>query len=367
MKMRLLILIFVVFTFATCKKSITTEVANNISPVALQSSVIVAGLTQPWEIIYGPDDQLWITEKSGKISRVNPITKQIDVLITINDVVSIGEGGLLGMVLHPDFTSFPYVYVVYNYNASNGYREKVVRYTFTNNILSSPSILIQDIPASSIHNGSRLLISADKKLIMTTGDASNTSLSQNMNSLSGKVLRLNLDGTIPADNPFAGSYIYTLGHRNAQGLVFVGDKLFASEHGPSTDDEVNLIVKGRNYGWPNVNGFCDNPSETAFCTANNVAEPLINWTPTVAAAGLAYYNNNRIPQWKNSLLMTTLKASKIIQLKLNETQTKIENQTDFFGNEYGRKRAICVGKQGEVYFITGNGSDDKIVMVTPKS
>ena len=365
--MRSLILTLLFFSILSCKKSNTTvEPVNNI-PVELQSSVIVAGLVQPWEIIYGPDEQLWITEKLGKISKVNPVTKQITPIITINDVVSNGEGGLLGMVLHPDFITFPYVYVVYNYNSANGYREKVVRYTFANNTLTSPSILIQDIPASSIHNGSRLLISADKKLIMTTGDASNTSSSQNMSSLSGKILRLNLDGTFPTDNPFAGSYVYSFGHRNSQGLVFIGDKLFASEHGPSTDDEVNLIQKGRNYGWPNVNGFCDNPSETAFCSANNVVEPLINWTPTVAAAGLTYYNNNRIPQWKNSLLMTTLKASKIIQLKLNETQTTIESQTDFFGNEYGRKRAICVGKQGEVYFITGNGIDDKIVMITPKS
>lgn len=365
--MRVLVLILLVFTFVTCKKSNTPEEVVNTTPVDLQSTVIIAGLAQPWEIIYGPDEQLWITEKSGKISRVNPITKQITPLITINDVVSNGEGGLLGMVLHPDFATFPYVYVVYNYNSANGYREKVVRYTFANNTLISPSILIQDIPASNIHNGSRLLISADKKLIMTTGDAANTSLSQNMNSLAGKVLRLNLDGTIPADNPFTGSYIYTLGHRNAQGLVLVGDKLFASEHGPSTDDEVNLIVKGKNYGWPNVNGFCDIASETTFCAANNVAEPLINWTPTVAAAGLTYYNNSRIPQWKNSLLMTTLKASKIIQLKLNDTQTKIESQADFFATEFGRKRAICIGKQGEVYFITGNGSDDKVVMITPKN
>lgn len=365
--MRPLILTLLLFAFLACKKSNAPEEVINNTPVELQTSVIVAGLAQPWEIIYGPDEQLWITERAGKISRVNPLTKQITPLLTINDVVSIGEGGLLGMVLHPDFTTFPYVYVVYNYNSTNGYREKVVRYSFANNALTSPNIIIQDIPASSIHNGSRLLISADKKLIMTTGDAANTALSQNMNSLAGKVLRLNLDGTIPSDNPFAGSYIYSLGHRNSQGLVFVGDKLFSSEHGPATDDELNLILRGRNYGWPNVSGFCDTQSESAFCTANNVVEPLFNWTPTVAAAGLTFYNNNRIPQWKNSLLMTTLKASKIIQLKLNDNQTAIESTIDFFGNEFGRKRAICVGKQGEVYFITGNGSDDKVVMITPKS
>lgn len=364
--MRHLTLALVFFAFLSCKKSNTPDTQTSKEPVELQTSVIASGLIQPWEIIFGPDEQLWITEKSGKISKVNPVTKQIIPLITINDVVSNGEGGLLGMVLHPNFETSPFVYVVYNYNASNGYKEKVVRYTSVNNTLSNPTVIIQDIAASSIHNGSRLLISADNKLLMTTGDAANTSLSQNMNSLSGKILRLNLDGSVPNDNPFAGSYIYTLGHRNSQGLAFVGNKLFSSEHGPSTDDEVNLIEPGRNYGWPNVAGFCNNASENTFCAANNVAEPLINWTPTIATAGLTYYNNNAIPQWKNSLLLTTLKASKIVQLKLNNTQTAIESQQDFYANEFGRKRAICVGKQGEVYFITGNGNDDKIVMISAK-
>ncbi|MFC5284774.1 PQQ-dependent sugar dehydrogenase [Pedobacter alpinus] len=364
--MRHLTLTLVFLTLLACKKSNKPETQVSNEPVELQTSIIASGLIQPWEIIFGPDEQLWITERAGKISKVNPVTKQITPLITIADVVANGEGGLLGMVLHPNFETSPFVYVVYNYNASNGYKEKVVRYTFTNNTLSNPTVIIQDITASNIHNGSRLLISADNKLIMTTGDAANTSLSQNMNSLSGKILRLNLDGSVPADNPFAGSYIYTLGHRNSQGLAFVGNKLFSSEHGPNTDDEVNLIEPGRNYGWPNVAGFCDNASENAFCAVNNVAEPLINWTPTIATAGLTYYNNDAIPQWKNSLLLTTLKASKIVQLKLNSTQTAIDSQQDFYANEFGRKRAICVGKQGEVYFITGNGNDDKIVMISAK-
>ena len=364
--MKNLILLTLAFAFLSCKKSNKpTDTVDDNNPVALQSTVIASGLVLPWEIIYGSDDQLWITEKSGKISRVNPITKQISPLFTISDVVSQGEGGLLGMVLHPDFNVSPYVYVVYNYNANNVYREKVVRYTYSNNTLTNPNILIQNIPAGTHHNGSRLLISSDRKLFVTTGDATNAAAAQQMHSLSGKVLRLNLDGTIPSDNPVAGSYVYSFGHRNAQGLVFVDDKLFASEHGPSNDDEINLIQKGRNYGWPNVEGFCNTSTEASFCAANNVVEPLINWSPTVATAGLAYYNHNLIPQWKNSLLLTTLKASKIIQLKLNENKTTIESQTDFFANEFGRKRAICVGKSGEVYFITSNGNDDKIVMIRP--
>src|SRR4030095_1738498 len=119
------------------------------------------------------------------------------------------------------------------------------------------------------------------KLFVTTGDASNQSLAQSISSPNGKVLRLNLDGTIPADNPVAGNPYWSWGHRNPQGLVYANNILYSSEHGPSNDDEVNIIERGRNYGWPNVQGFCDAGSEPAFCTANNVREPLKAWTPTI--------------------------------------------------------------------------------------
>src|SRR5690606_10773553 len=127
---------------------------------------------------------------------------------------------------------------------------------------------------------------------------------------------------------------WTLGHRNPQGLVQVGDKIYSSEHGPNNDDEVNVIVKGRNYGWPNVEGFCDKPSEQTFCIANNVVEPLITWTPTIAPSGLTYYNADLIPQFKNSLLLLSLKGSRFIQLKLNSSGEKIEGTKEFFLNEF---------------------------------
>jgi aldose sugar dehydrogenase len=123
---------------------------------------------------------------------------------------------------------------------------------------------------------------------------------------------MNLDGSVPDDNPISGSYIWTWGHRNAQGLLIAPDgKMYSSEHGPATDDELNLIIKGRNYGWPNVNGFCNTTSEIIFCNENNVVEPLFAWTPTLAVAGIAFYDNNVIPLWKNNILMANLKAQQI--------------------------------------------------------
>lgn len=351
--------------FSQCKKSGNDDSNNNLprGPVTIKDSVIVQGLNYPWEILWGPDNFIWMTERGGKISRVNPITGIVTLLHTINDVVSNGEGGLLGMVLHPDFSITPHVFVAYNYNAT-GYKEKVVRYTYNGTSLSSPVTIIENIAASSIHNGCRLLITPDLKLFITTGDAADQSLPQNISSTSGKILRLNLDGTIPADNPITGNAYWSFGHRNPQGMIFANNILYSSEHGPSTNDEVNIIEKGRNYGWPSVHGFCDAGIEQTFCTANNVKEPLKAWTPTVAVCGLDYYNNDLILQWKNSLLMVALKEARVYQMKLDAAHTSIVTTTEYFAGSYGRMRDLCISPAGKVYICTSNGgNNDKIIEV----
>lgn len=351
-------------TVSSCSKnkSSSKEEEKPLPDVDLKSRVLSTGLSHIWEMVYGPDQQLWVTERSGRISRVNPQTGAVTLLLNVPDVVSTGEGGLLGMAINPQFATNPWVFVVYNYNSGSVYREKVVRYTYSGGTLNTPLTLLDMIPASSIHNGSRLLVTPDQKLLITTGDASAADNAQNTASLSGKILRVNLDGTIPSDNPIANNRLWSFGHRNPQGLVQVGDKLYASEHGPNNDDEINLILKGRNYGWPNVEGFCDKPSEQSFCSTNNVAEPLKVWTPTIATAGLTYYNSDFIPQFKNSLLLVSLKGSKFTQLKLNETGDKIEGSKDFFVNEFGRLRAICQSPEGKIYIGSSNGND-KIIEI----
>jgi glucose/arabinose dehydrogenase len=360
------IAIIALMACSQCKKSNNTSTPTPApGSVTIKDSVIVQCLSYPWEILWGPDNFIWMTERGGKISRVNPATGTISLLHTITEVVSNGEGGLLGMVLHPDFTTTPHVFVAYNYN-SGGYKEKIVRYTYTGSSLTSPVTIIENIAASSIHNGCRLLISPDLKLFISTGDASNQSLPQNVSSANGKVLRLNLDGSIPADNPIAGNPYWSFGHRNPQGLVLANNILYSSEHGPSSDDEINIIEKGRNYGWPNVPGFCDAGFEQTFCSANNVREPLKAWTPTVAVCGLDYYNNDLIPQWKNSLLMVVLKEARLYQLQLNAAHTSITGTTEYFANNYGRMRDVCISPAGKVYICTSNGGNDKIIEVRKK-
>jgi glucose/arabinose dehydrogenase len=306
-----------------------------------------------------------MTERGGKISKINPKTGDVVFSQSLTDVVSNGEGGLLGMVQHPDFLNNGQFYVVYNYSNGGAYTEKIVQLRFINNNLQTVNNIITNIPASSIHNGSRLWILGDK-LFATTGDAAVANNSQVAGSLAGKVLRFNLDGTIPSDNPTAGSPIWSLGHRNPQGLVVNNNIMYASEHGDNIEDEVNIIERNRNYGWPNVKGPCDNAGETSFCTGTN-KEPLwSSGSSTIAVCGLDYYNNPRIPAWQNSLLLTTLKDASLRILKLSNDGLSITSQQTLFKNRYGRIRDICISPAGRIYLCTSNGGNADVLVEISK-
>ena len=346
----------------------TFAVGTGAGASTVTVSALSAGLSHVWELAWGPDNFLWMTERGGRISRVNPVTGQVLLVLAVPDVTPTGESGLLGMVLHPQFAISPFVYVVYNYTAAGALKQKLVRFTYaagatgTAGSLGSPRVLLDNITAASTHSGSRLLILPDLTLLMSTGDAQQTSLSQIRGSLNGKVLRLNLDGSVPADNPTPGSLVYTLGHRNPQGLVQLPNgRLYASEHGPSNDDEINRIEAGRNYGWPNVEGLCNLAAEQTFCAANNVREPLTTWTPTIAPAALAYYDHPAIAGWRGSLLLATLKHQRLVQLTLNPAGDAIGTRTEFLGGAFGRLRAVCVSPQGRVYVGTSGGTNDRIL------
>ncbi|NML24018.1 PQQ-dependent sugar dehydrogenase [Pseudoflavitalea sp. G-6-1-2] len=355
------ILYLLLLAAVACKRS---SEKPPVTPADLTDKVLTSNLSFPWEIVWGPDDHIWVTERGGKISRINPTNGNVIPLLTINDVAAQGEGGLLGMALHPDFSSTPQVFVAYNYNNAGLYREKIVRYSYSNGNLSNATILLDNLLAAANHNGCRLAFGPDKKLYITTGDAQQGANSQNMGVLNGKVLRINTDGSIPADNPFPGSAIWSIGHRNAQGLVFGNNLLYSSEHGPNNDDEVNIIQKGRNYGWPTVQGFCNTSSEQSFCNANQVAEPIKAWTPTIAVSGMDLYNHDLIPQWKNSLLLCTLKGSTLFQLQLGSNNISIDATNEFYANKYGRLRDVCISPAGKVYLCTSNGSNDKIIEIS---
>jgi glucose/arabinose dehydrogenase len=210
-------------------------------------------------------------------------------------------------------------------------------------------------------------------LFMTTGDAANTSTPQNLSSLNGKILRMQLDGSIPEDNPIPGSPVWSWGHRNPQGLVLAPSGiLYSSEHGPSSDDEVNIIERGSNYGWPIVRGFCDEATEQEFCADSNVVEPIAAWTPTLAVSGADFYTHTEIPSWNNAVLVTSLKASRLVALKLSGDGKSVTEETQHFTNWFGRLRDLCISPSGDIYLAVSNRDgrgtvrrgDDRIVRIS---
>ena len=341
--------------------AIALSITGSAMAQAINTRIVKDSIFIPWEIIWGPDNNIWLTQKNGYICRLHPATGILDTLYHETATVIQNEGGMLGMALHPQFATQPYVFVVYDYLQGSAYRERVVRYTYNgSNALTTPTILLDNVIAGTNHNGSRLLIVGDK-LFITTGDVLVGSNAQNLSSPNGKIHRINLDGSIPSDNPIGGSTLWSWGHRNPQGLVYANGFLYSSEHGPSNDDELNIIKKGRNYGWPTVMGFCDQPSEMQFCTDSNVVQPLYAWTPPLAVCGTDYYGGATLPYtaftWlTGSLIMCTLANQHLYQLKLNAAKDSIVSVSIINGVAFGRLRDICISPQGKIYISTSNSS-----------
>jgi aldose sugar dehydrogenase len=334
------------------------------------------GLDIPWEITIGPDHDIWTTERSGIVSKINPTTKTREVLLNLSIVIyQQAEAGLLGLALHPDFENTPYVFIVYTYGSFPTVYEKVERYTYENNALVNPVTIIDGILGNSTHNGSRLFFLPDETLLISTGDVQNPNLSQTLSSLNGKILRVTVDGGIPADNPIENSYVYAFGFRNVQGIASSPNgKIYISEHGASNDDEFQLLFENRNYGWPNVEGFCNTASEQVFCANNNVVEPLLVWTPTIAPSDMIFYQNDDFPEFNNKMLMTVLKDKKLLAIEMNTEETEVISETHYLTDVFGRLRDICVGSNNEIYLATSGQSwsntdpfSHAIIRLTPQS
>ncbi len=288
-----------------------------------------------------------------------------------------GEAGLLGLALDPDFDTSRMVYIYYTYMNSTGeILNRISRLTENNRQLGDETVLLDGIRGASIHDGGRLNIGHDGKLYATTGDAGNSQLSQDLSSLNGKILRLNLDGTIPVDNPNPTSPIYSYGHRNPQGLTWdTSGHLVASEHGPTgifpspcCNDEINLILPGHNYGWPTVFGIAGNPTFT---------DPILSTgSATWAPSGMTFYSASKIPEWTGKFLVATLRGRHLRVLDISFSPTpQVVSSTAFFTDAYGRLRDVVQGPDGYVYVATSNRDgrgianqgDDKILKITAAS
>jgi glucose/arabinose dehydrogenase len=339
-------------------------------------AVAATGLDTPWDLAWGPDGMIWISERGGRISRMDASSGVRSVAGTLS-VLQSGEGGLMGIAFHPDFAHQPFVYAMHTYRTIIGARNRLVRMRWNGRALEAPAVLFDGIPGGGIHNGSRIVVGPDKLLYITTGDAGSDRMAQDRNALGGKILRLTLDGKPAPGNPF-GNATWSYGHRNPQGLVFhpATGVLYETEHGPNDNDEVNIIRRGGNYGWPDVHGYCDDDigPEREFCRRNAVVEPLAAWTPTIAISGADLYLSDRIHGWYGSLLATSLKGEALYRLTLSADGLRITSREVLLSTRFGRLRDVLVTPNGDVYLATSNrdgrGSpsrdDDRIIRLTPR-
>ncbi len=342
-------------------------------PSGLELRVVARGLQVPWSVVWAPDGWLWCTERPGRILHIHPETGEQRLLLRVPEVLSVSETGLMGLALHPGFPDTPWVMVAYTVRGGGGGIELQIvrlRYDPNEDTLQEPQVLLQGIPVGQIHAGCRLLALPDRTVLVTVGEGGVPQRSQDLGQLGGKILRIGWEGEIPTDNPLPGSPIWLWGVRNPQGLARSSSGLlYFSEHGASTDDELNLLERGRNYGWPAVEGYCDRPQEEQFCRDSNVVEPLYAWTPTVAPCGLAYYPpTGPLEEFRHALLLATLKGSTLFCLQLSPDGRSIVTVVPY-ALGVGRLRDVCVTPEGRVFVSTSNRDgrgtpregDDKIL------
>ena len=322
----------------------------------LAVSVVATNLDYPWDLCWDnyQGNILWFTEIKGTVNQLNTDTGEIKTLLRLDDVLVKKSYGLLGFAVHPDIEHHPFVFLHYTYLKDEEIRSKLVRYHYSHGVLENPKVLLEDIPGTTYHNGSRIVISPDNKILLSLGDAGRKRLTQSVDVVSGKILRLNLDGTIPSDNPIKDSPVWSWGHRNVQGLVMANGKLYSSEHGEANDDELNIIRAGGNYGWPDVTGYCNEPYENDYCKDSTIVEPIKAWTPTIAPSGIAYYGSKEIPEWTNSILVGSLKGTSLRVLKLSTDGITVEDELVAFNRQFGRIRDVIATPNGDIYLCTSN-------------
>ncbi len=303
------------------------------------------------------DDTIFVTEKNGRI-KVIADNKLLDQPLATFRPANVFDGGLLGIAAHPDFRNNHFLYVFLTYEENESLWNKIIRITESNNKLDDAITIFDKIPGSVFSNGGFLKFGPDGKLYVGTGTVSDSShLPQDLNSLSGKILRLNDDGTIPKDNPFLDSPIYSYGFRNPQGIAWDDEgKMYVAELGPEKNDEINQIQPGKNYGWPEVE-----------CVGSEKFEGAVMcYDPGIEPGGILFYIGNTI-KLENSFVMTSLRAANLYQLDLTEG---LKSQKSILSG-VGRIRDVVEGADGSLYVITSNtdgkgfpdNTDDKLLKI----
>ena len=329
----------------------------NTSPTGTDAvQIVTTNLQKPWALTPA-DGEIFLTEKVG---RVRVVDNGILVNESVADfhVADVTDAGLLGITAHPDFEKNHYLYVYYTYREGNKLWNKVLRITESNDRMVDAKVILDKIPAAEFDDGGVIKFGPDKKIYIGTGDATNEDSAQDLNSLAGKILRLNDDGSIPYDNPISNSSVYSYGHRNPQGLAW-DDKgnLYETEEGPTKNDEVNLVRPGQNYGWPNQECL----------GSKDYRDALLCYNPSIEPAGIVYYKGGKL-DLEDGLILATLRGNILYQLYTNNgtiTSQKI------ILDGLGRIREVGEGQDGYLYILTGNTDgkgfpdkkDDKLLRI----
>lgn len=319
---------------------------RTISEEGFQSEIMVEGLNTPWAIDFLPDGRMIFTEREGRVSIWDNNSLE---LVGEIDVVAQAESGLLGIAVDPEFDENNYIYLYYTTDIDN----RISRFKL-NNQLEEETVILEGIPANPIHDGGRLKFGPDGKLYATTGDANQEELAQDIDSLAGKILRMNKDGSIPEDNPF-DNYVWSYGHRNPQGITWNLDSglMYSAEHGAIRNDEVNIIIPGGNYGWPIEE--CTTPD-------SQYIQPLVCYDDfTLAPSGIAFFQDN--------LYVAGLRGNQLRQISLSSDGQNLEGERALFTN-LGRIREVVV-HEDHLYISTSNRDgrgipqvgDDKIIRI----
>ena len=344
--------------------------------ITFRVETVVSGLEVPWSIAFTPDGRMLFTERPGRVRVFEGGRLRPEPLAVIPDVEPTGESGLMGLALHPQFATNHLLYLAYAYSSRGDQRVRVVRFRETGAGLTDRKVIIEEIPAAQFHAGTRLRFGPDGKLYVTTGDATTREIAQRLDSLGGKVLRLNDDGTVPPDNPFvnqpnARPEIWSYGHRNSQGIDWQPETnlLFETEHGPSGfdgpdgGDEVNIVERGRNYGWPVIHHRA---------TKEGMESPLLEYTPVCAPASGTFYRGSALAQFKGNFFFGCLAGRGLQRVVLDGR--RVLSQERLLERQYGRIREVAEGPDGALYFSTSNRDgrgtpardDDRIMRLVPQ-
>jgi glucose/arabinose dehydrogenase len=342
------------------------EVFTTDDGVRFRVDVLVSNLEIPWSMAFAPDGRLFVSERPGRVRILNLATNTSELALTIDDTFAQGEAGALGLTLDPEFGQNRLVFLYYTARSGGGGVNRLVRYREVGGRLAERAVLLDNVPASTIHDGGRVRFGPDGLLYVTTGDAATQSTAQDVASLAGKILRLTRDGGTPPGNPFS-SPVYSLGHRNPQGLDWhpLTGVLWASEHGSTGNDEINVIRSGANYGWPVIQGAASMAGMEA---------PVTFFNPAIAPSGASFYRARVIPQFENNLFVGALRGTHLLRLRLDPTTpTRIAAQERLLDQRYGRIRDVVTGPDGYLYFATNNrdgrgnpvAADDRIARLVP--